>query len=63
MTKAKLANISCSECHKLTDKRKILFKLPKKTTNLIIVILPIHMILFFYRFWHCAFQGCFPLKV
>ena len=29
MTKAKLANISCSECHKLTDKRKILFKLPK----------------------------------
>ena len=33
MTKAKLANISCSECHKLTDKRKILFKLPKKTTT------------------------------
>ena len=33
MTKAKLANIICSECHKLTDKRKILFNLPKKTTN------------------------------
>lgn len=38
MTKAKLANISCSECHKLTDKRKILFKLPKKTTNYIVII-------------------------
>ncbi len=38
MTKAKLANISCSECHKLTDKRKILFKLPKKTTNYIGII-------------------------
>ena len=32
MTKAKLANISCSECHKLTD------KLPKKTTNYIGII-------------------------
>lgn len=34
----KLANIICSECHKLTDKRKILFKLPKKTTNYIGII-------------------------
>ena len=42
MTKAKLANIICSECHKLTDKRKILFKLPKKTTNYIGII-PINL--------------------